>query len=285
METKEDNLENATLKKKNLWAVVSMFSTSLWIHIRSLFSALRFATRHFGKIFFGIIIVAASVVLLYAPASFALGNVFFGGKPSLYNLPLAQFLFLRAAYPYVGETPPHYAHHQLSRTYFIKGELKQAADEAERELAIYPDDTRTYYVLGLTYGFMNREEDAIVAFSKYIQIYPWSWPARNDKAWLQFRIGDINGALETIEPIAQYFRYTVWVQNTYCALLINKNRYEDAELACQYAKEAADKMTEADWGRSYPGNDPRIYGTGLRAMKMSIEQNMMLIRQNLEMPK
>jgi hypothetical protein len=39
-------------------------------------------------------------------------------------------------------------------------------------------------------------------------------------------------------------------------------------------------MTEKDWGHAYPGNDPRIYSTGLNAMKTSIAQNFDLIKKN-----
>lgn len=213
--------------------------------------------------------------------SFSLGNVFFGGIQPLYNVQLAQLLYESSASPVFFKFPPRYAHHQLSRTYFIQGDLQDALDEAKKELELYPNDTSTYYILGLTYGYMNRSYEAIDAFSAYIETHPDTWAGRNDKAWLQFRVGDIDGALATIEPVARNFRYTVWVQNTYCALLIEKERFTDAREACSYAKEAVDKMTEKDWGHAYPGNDPRIYGTGLQAMKTSIEQNLELIHKKL----
>ena len=129
---------------------------------------------------------------------------------------------------------------------------------------------------------MNREIEAIDAFTKYIEYNPSSWAARNDKAWLQFRIGDIDGALATIEPVTKSFKYTPWVQNTYCALLIAKKRYEEALEPCTNAKEAVNKMSESDWGHAYPGNDPRIYSSGLKAMGTSINQNLELINENLK---
>ena len=36
-------------------------------------------------------------------------------------------------------------------------------------------------------------------------------------------------------------------------------------------------MTEEAWGKAYPGNDPRIYKTGLQAMKLSVESNLKLL--------
>lgn len=241
-----------------------------------------FLLENRGKILAGVVICTTLAVFLIPSFSFALGNIFFGRVGPLYNVKLAHFLFKQSAYPLFPKLLPRYAHHQLSRTSFIQGNMYAALDEAETELRIYPDDTATYYILGLTYGYMDRTHEAIDAFSQYIETHPGTWAGRNDKAWLQFRVGDIDGALQTIEPIAQNFRYTVWVQNTYCALLLNKGRFAEAETACNYAKEAIDKMTEKDWGHAYPGNDPRIYGTGLQAMKTSIEQNMKLIKDKMK---
>lgn len=215
-----------------------------------------------------------SLALLSPSINYKIGNIFFGKIPKLYNLTLANFFFVESAYPIFGNAYP-YAHYQLSRTYFIKGRLDTALSEAEKELKLYPENTRTYYILGLTYGYMNREKEAIEAFSKFIELYPDTWAGRNDKAWLQFRIGDIDGALETIKPMANL--ENPWIQNTYGTILMNKKRYKEARTAFNLAKKLADNMTESSWGYAYPGNDPRIYWTGLMAMKNSIENNLKLL--------
>jgi tetratricopeptide (TPR) repeat protein len=203
------------------------------------------------------------------------GDAFFGEVPSLYNVTLAEFFFTNAAYPLLGSPAP-YAHYQLSRTYFIQGKLNAALDEAEKELSFYPEHERTYYILGLTLGYLNREEEAIDAFQKFIEFDPSSWAARNDTAWLQFRIGDIDGALATIEP-AVANAGNPWIQNTYGTLLLNKGRYAEARQALLYAQKEVNQMTEASWGAAYPGNDPRIYRIGLEAMKSSIAENLKLL--------
>lgn len=240
-----------------------------------------FLVRNIGKIFISGFLLLILAVYLVPALSFDAGNIFFGGVKSLYNVQLAQFFYIRSSNPLFRQLPPRYAHHQLSRTYFIQGRLDEALDEAKKELEIYPDDTATYYILGLTYGYMNREKEAIDAFSKFIETHPNTWAARNDKAWLQFRIGDIDGAIETIKPATEMVRNNPWVQNTYCALLINKKDFAGAEESCLLAKEAVSAMTEESWGRAYPGNDPRIYSTGLSAMKISIEQNLNLIKTRI----
>lgn len=226
------------------------------------------------------IILALSVawMSLQPKANLFLGNLFFGSNPTLYNVNLAQFFFKNSAHHLIGNTPP-YAHYQLSRTYFIQGELDTALSEIQKEIELYPEHTRSYYILGLTYGYLNKEKEAIDAFSKFIETNPTSWAARNDKAWLQFRIGDIDGALLTILPITPD-KKNPWVQNTYGVLLMNKDRPEEAREAFLNAKDAIEFTSQEEWGRAYPGNDPRIYETGLSAMKISIENNLKLLVAN-----
>ncbi len=227
----------------------------------------------------GIIILSIFLPLIF----YKTGNIFFGSIPQLYNVTLAQYLFTYASYPLIGSAEP-YAHHQLSRSYFIQGKLDRALREAEKEIEVYPDHWNTYYIIGLTLGYMNREREAIDSFGKFIEHKPESWAARNDRAWLQFRIGDIDGALATIEPVSS-FTENPWVQNTYGTLLLNRGKVVEARQALQNAKNIADDMDEASWGKAYPGNDPRIYDTGLDAMRTSIEKNLFIAERLLEVTK
>ncbi len=230
-------------------------------------------TRH---IIIGVFIVFAGYGICFSSSLHqGIGNAFFGTLPKLYNVTLAQFFFEKSAYPLFGQSYP-FAHYQLSRTHFIQGNFNVAIEEAKKELDIYPDNIRTYYILGLTYGYMNQERKAIEAFGKFIEYNPTSWAARNDKAWLEFRIGDIDAGLQTIQPVAHDIN-NPWVQNTYGTLLLNKKMYEEAKIAYLYAKKASEQLSETSWGKAYPGNDPRIYGIGLSAMKLSIESNIKLL--------
>jgi len=216
-----------------------------------------------------------SYILVTPNIYFKTGNIFFGDVRILYNVTLAEFFFARATQPIFGTVPP-YSNYQLSRTHFIQGSFEPSLEAAKRELELYPDHIRTYYILGLTLGYMNREEEAIDAFGEFIKHYPQSWAARNDRAWLQFRIGDFKGGLETLEPVV-HLTENAWVQNTYGTLLMNQIRYKEAQVALEHAKRVADSMTEEDWGRAYPGNDPRVYGRGLESMRASIEKNLAIL--------
>lgn len=220
------------------------------------------------------------VYLLLPRAMYQGGNIFFGGSTSLYNVNLAQYFFIYSAHPLFGRGAP-YAHYQLSRTYFITGDLDNALTEAYLELEEYPDHAHTYYILGLTLGYMGREQEAIDAFTKFIEYDPYTWAGRNDKAWLQFRVGDIEGALETIKPVSGMFQ-NAWIQNTYGTILLNMERYDEAEQAFEHAAKVVSGMDETRWGGAYPGNDPRIYNVGLSAMKHSIESNLTLIKEKKE---
>jgi tetratricopeptide (TPR) repeat protein len=222
-------------------------------------------------------------ILFFLPfVSFSMGNLLFGGFEPLYNVRMAHAAFFIAAHPLIQEKPPRYAHYQLSRTYFIQGRHEEALEEVRKELEVYPDDVNAYYLLGLTYGYLGRTHEGIEAFSKYIETHPGTWAGRNDKAWLQFRVGDIEGALLTMEPIVAQFPLTPWVQNTYCSLLTNTDRLEQALEVCRRAKEIIDKMTPEDWGHAYPGNDPRIYSEGLDAMRKSIDHNLSIIEDKVQ---
>lgn len=230
--------------------------------------------KHIVVKIFPLIIFLPFVVFLIPSVSYKVGNLFFGEVPILYNVNLSQYIFRYSSNPPLGKSPI-FAHYQLSRTYFIKGDFNQAVIEAKKELSLYPDNFRTNYILGLTYGYMDREVEAIHFFTKFIEAKPESWAARNDKAWLQFRIGLIDDALETIDPVKNLAN--PWVQNTYGTLLLNSNKLIEAREAFLYAKELTDNMGDADWGKSYPGNDPRIYSVGLNAMKKSIETNLIIV--------
>ena len=219
-------------------------------------------------------LVAVAYVLTAPATYYKLGKVVFGDVPEFYNVELAHYLFSYAAYPPIG-TAPEFAHYQLSRTYFIRGQLIAAVKEAKKELELYPDNKRTYYILGLTYGYLELRQEAVLSFMQFIEAYPNSWAARNDIAWILFQSGDIAGARYYIEPVATV--HNPWVQNTYGTILLNQGEYDKAKEAFLIAEREAAAMTEEEWGSAYPGNDPRIYGTGLSAMRRSIAANLALL--------
>lgn len=238
----------------------------------------------FGKVLvfpLFIFVLVFSTYVFFVPKAY-LGKAFFGGSDVLYNIKIAHFFYNQSlVWDKKDGLPPPYVHHQLSRLAFIEGDLVVAMEEIYKELDAYPEHTHTYYIMGLTLGYMNREREAIESFSKFIAYKPESWAARNDKSWLQFRVGDIDGAMVTILPAAQNNPDNPWVLNTFGVLLMNQGHLPEAKKAFTRALEVSYFMNEKNWGVAYPGNSPEIYGMGLNAMRISISENLSNLESRL----
>lgn len=231
-------------------------------------------------VFFLILITSTlcAVYIFFVP-KMLIGEFFFGGYAPAYNIQIAKFFFSEAL-RWDGKEgmPPPYAYHQISRTAFIEGNLNESLRLLEEELRYYPEHYHTYYIKGLTLGYMGRERDAIVAFEEFIKREPDSWAARNDAAWLYFRIGEIEKGLALIAPAAKTHPENPWVLNTYGVLLMNLGRDQEALVAFRHALNVANAMTPDDWGRAYPGNSHAIYSAGLERMRASINENILLLQ-------
>lgn len=229
------------------------------------------------------VVVGVFLIFLILPSlSYKTGNFFFGYSPYTYNVNVAQFFFKKAVSPtfsLLGPIPS-FANYQLSRTYFIQGNFNKAIEYANKELALYPENCRTYYIRGLTYGYMNKLDSAIEDFEAFNSIcVKDSWAGHNDLAWLYFRKGDIPKMLSTVEPMVKLYETNPWVQNSYGIALLNLGRYKEARGAFEKANIIANLMTEKEWGIAYPGNNPKIYGKGLEAMRSSILENYDLAKE------
>lgn len=225
----------------------------------------------FGVIIF--LLVCLSYIF-WVPKSF-FGSLFIDSR-YVHNLDISEFFYRQSLLFDREDTdlPLPYVHYQLARIQFLRGNFDLSLLELEKELALYPNNDHTYYTLGLVYGYNKEEEKAIAAFKKFLVYMPGSWAARNDLAWLQFRIGDIDGALDTILPAINFADPNPWIFNTYGVLLMNKDDFAGAEEALGRAVALEEAMTPQDWGQAYPGNDTRIQFEGLEAMRSSIADNL-----------
>ncbi len=226
-------------------------------------------------------LVLFNLYVVFVPKSYI--ATFFFNSDQLYNIDLAEF-FYRQAIQYdrdEANRPEPYVHYQLGRIAFLSGNFAWAYRELFKELEYYPNNDHTYYTLGLVYGYDKQEEKAIEAFKKFLDYKPGSWAARNDLAWLQFRIGDIAGAVATIKPAVQFTEPNPWILNTYGVLLMNQGDLAGAKTALTQAMALAEEMESSDWGKAYPGNHPAIYDEGLDAMRNSIKANLSNIEARL----
>ena len=203
---------------------------------------------------------------------FTIGNYYFG--QGAYDVTRAKRYFqatitLDERYPL--------AHYQLSRIYFIQGNLNRALKEIDRELELYPDFKRSYYIRGLTYGYRKELAKAASDFEEFLKWKPESWAGHNDLAWIYFQMGEYEKVLQTVEEGLQYSPANVWLLNSQGVALLNLGRKDEARLAFEQALPIAMGMTATDWGRAYPGNNPGIYPKGLTSMQESIKKNLELL--------
>ena len=202
-----------------------------------------------------------------------IGYETFGG--CCYNLTIAKWAYT-SLLSKDDSMSGQWTNHQLARIYFVQGDYNTALLYIDREIALYPDNLNAYYIKGLIYGFMNDNHDAIETF-KYYTSRTHTWAGHNDLAWLQFKIGDYQGALDTIDKVINTYPDNVWILNTRAIALYNLHRIDEAKITISRDKLELTKMTPARWGASYPGNDPSIYTKGLQQMKQSVEDNYKLI--------
>lgn len=230
---------------------------------------------------FAIIIFALFTLTSLSSINYKIATLFFGRVPKLYNVSVSQYFFKRASTPLIGKVAP-YSYYQLSRTYFIQGNLGQAIVEADNELKLYPENCRTYYIRGLTYGYLENLDAAISDFETFnTTCVKNSWAGHNDLAWFYFRKGDMKKVIETVEKVIDRYPTNPWLQNTYGTALLNVGRYKEAKEAFSKARDTASFMTEESWGRAYPGNNPLIYSKGLAGMRLTIDTNIKLTEEAL----
>lgn len=227
--------------------------------------------------FFYLVVLFFILYVFYVPKA-TIGEIFFGRIPALYNLSFSKFFYNQALlFDTKNKIPRRYVHYQLGRIAFIEGNFPKTLDEMSEEIRYYPDTYQVYYMKGLTLGYTNREREAIENFKIFVEHNSDKWAGRNDLAWLQFRIGDIDGALTTITPAYTKYPDNPWVLNTYGTLLMNKGNYQEAKKVLEKGHSISQLFTEKEWGIAYPGNDPRIYTVGLQAMRDSFASNLELL--------
>lgn len=239
-------------------------------------------TRIFAILALLMIAVSAFVYLNIGYVYMRVGDLAFGGKVlgvRVYNIAISEFFYTRVS---LLERAPLWANYQLSRVNFINGKQSEAVRYADKELELYPDNCRTNYVRGLAYAYDDKLNSAIENFKRFNICFPESWAGHNDLAWLYFRQGDYDSARKTIEEVVSKYPTNPWIQNSYGVALMNTGDLKTAVYAFAAAARSARVMTEVDWGKAYPGNDAKIYGEGLEAMRKTIADNISLLKSKRE---
>jgi hypothetical protein len=82
--------------------------------------------------------------------------------------------------------------------------------------------------------------------------------------------------IPVLEEGISYRPDNAWLRNMYGLALLNTDRKEEALVQFTRTRELAALLTEEEWGRSYPGNDPAVWGNGLSEFREIIEKNIVL---------
>ena len=211
-----------------------------------------------------------------ADLAIQLGNYYFGntaGK-SEYNLKLAEKSFKKAVKI---KDDILWGHYQLARIYFMNKDFDKALSEINKELEFNPGNVRSFYIRGLIFAyrgdFLKSEED----FKNFVMLMPKEWAGYNDLAWVlaeQKKYQEAERVLVSAGREVLDADKNPWLLNGLGAARLNLKKYSTAAVSLERALKFAEELTERDWGRAYPGNDPRDAAGGLSQFVAAIKSNL-----------
>ena len=207
-----------------------------------------------------------------AELAMQLGNYYFGNGE--YDLVKAEKAYRKAVAINLSIL---WGHYQLARVIFVRGDYNSALDEINRELEANPQNLRSLYVRGLIYGYTGNSVKAAEDFQRFTEWAPSEWAGYNDLAWALSKAGKYSKAEEAVEKAfdkVPYGKQNPWLWNALGLAELNLKKYSEAELSFSKAATFAEKLTEADWQKSYPGNDPKSAEGGLSSFRAAIENNL-----------
>jgi len=201
-----------------------------------------------------------------------IGNFYFSSEH--YDIQKAEKYFKEAIE--VDVTIP-LVHYQLARVHFINGEFIPAIKEIDKEIELYPNYKRSFYVRGLVYGYLDNFDRAASDFQTFLEAYPNSWAGHNDLSWIYFKKGDFISARDVAQKGLQHYPDNPWLLNSLGIALLNLEQGEEAKRVFEESLKHFENLDTGSWGRAYPGNNPKIYSEGLHQTKDSVMFNMSLL--------
>ena len=261
-----------------------MFRKDFFIVVIAIFIFLAIGFGRFTELIFDPHSVTAEK--LTAADAFNLGQYYFNHGDSAdgtYDLVKARYYFEQAA----AKDPAGnlLTWHQLGRIDFLEGQFDSALYHFNKQLEYFGDELpNVYYMLGLTHAYMARDsgrseswrlaEDSFINYLKHDPKSPW---AKVDLGWIYFAEGRYEEMLPLLETGLFDHPDNPWLLNMYGLALLNTGSPGEALGYFQRAKIEADKLTIEDWGKSYPGNDPRVWARGLGEFRTIIQKNIDLV--------
>ena len=194
-----------------------------------------------------------------------------------YDIETAERFYLKAI-ALDPKTP--LAWYQLGRIAFLRGEFGKALYRLDREFEITGEEfPSTHYTRGLVYGFIGERGLAVDDFLSYLKTDPRGWYTYNDMAWLYFEAGEFQTVALLAERGLEYNPENPWLLMTLGVAKMNLGERERARELLARAGFAAQELTEEDWARAYPGNDPRVVPLGLQEFRDAVTSNLQLVHK------
>ncbi|MDP3779485.1 MAG: tetratricopeptide repeat protein, partial [bacterium] len=170
------------------------------------------------------------------------------------------------------------AWHQMSRIDFVKGDMRAAYDDIDKQIALHGDSLpNSYYMRGLIEGYIGNLDGAQKDFQRALEVGDSRhWATHNDLAWIYFLKGDFASAERIAAQGLSMNPGNPWLLNSLGTALLNEGKGEEAKKILAEAQTATDKLTVEDWRRAYPGNDPKDAPTKMKAMQDLVAYNLAL---------
>lgn len=201
-----------------------------------------------------------------------LGNYYFNG--GAYNLHFAKIAYKKAL---AADPKRQFAHYQLARIYFVEGNHNAALSEINRELELYPENLRSLYIRGLIHGYRGDLRAARNDFIHFVAWAPTEWAGYNDLAWVLSKEKLFDPARNVIRnamAVVPEAGLNPWLWNSLGVIELNLNNRVAAREALLKADRLAAGMSDEEWARAYPGNNPAALGGGLQAFRQAIRENL-----------
>lgn len=216
-----------------------------------------------------------------AREAFEIGQEYFNGDRG-YDLGCARIAYEKAVLLDARVDP--WLWHQLGRIDFLEGHFSAAIFKFDRQIEYFGDTVpNVHYMRGLTYGFRAREKDdsedwrlAEESFKQYLEYSPQSPWAKTDLSWILFSQGKYEEMKPILERGLEEEPNHPWLLNMYGLALLNTEQATEAIPFFEEALRGAALLTPIEWGRAYPGNDPKSWPEGLTQMQEAIEKNLAL---------
>lgn len=252
-----------------------------------------------------LLFLSVAALLLFRPATssqnipeppadashFAKGEYYFNAAnraDGVYDLQKARFHYEAS----IRENPAGHSlqWYQLGRIDFLEGRYDEALWKFERQQAYFGDEVpNVHYMIGLTAGYKARRtgastdwERGLAGFLRYLTFDPTSPWARTDAAWIYFSMGKFEAMLPLLEEGLVTHPDHPWLLNMYGLALMNSGEAGRATEVFRRALEKAQLLTIDDWGKAYPGNNPRFWQQGLGEFQSAIAKNLVLAESQSE---